>query len=1239
MIGKNKIRRVKKDLVGNVFLKVFVVLLVFAGLVAIMGSDDAFAFVEVPGGETDGVEANCTDNAVQTPCPLVFDANGLINWRVSGKNGGGASWRIFKIIQKSDGSLDAYGLDDYSGYGGGILQESTKQKALSACYKDGATWLVSFGWDGMMGSYYGYPNYSFQIGPAKREGLIASPYTYSNNYGLTDVIKKDGTLIVGNFANNIRISAEDALLLYKKFSGYEHETSIPPDTGAFCAGSSESKSFQGRARVSEGAWRTSVNSDSTGWTTVNKAKAEISMKSSNSGINARYFLELRSIGGSGKTKYAINETGSTLKASKLKMAADLDGSTSGTHVLKGSTGKDGLTGRVDPGETYCKYLYFLPKGTGTTTVRKIGACATAEVTTFEGYTSVSGVASGTTNYGASNTTKNVSVNCPPSGCKITFAHGIRTSKNLGSSTYNITRTSNLTNQVTAGTVLGNTTITATLAGVEKTHNSGELTLVPGMKVCEKISFNKDNNTTTNTVTVNREVCVHATGNARDTNDETYLNIKVRNNDVNNYKDYQKEVYAKPGDRVEFQSTYNPSLQYTYNLIPDYMRIGGGSDVNNLTLRNKLGVLFNNNKGDLSNWNNGFGVNSESFTSAKFSTGYAWGAGDTTLRDNVPTNTYTVKPGDAGSIPKEKAETNVGVDNGSYVKTTPSQVSFSYNASNNKFLSTVYVGTVKSTANVKVPYNFKTGVDVELMGDTKVKLDDGNEMPAFSAGGTGRLGVNVEIQPRKNSKTTNSENEEYATKSNSKLRLVVFVPNDVNNVPGADPQYGSATLCDKYRSLSAGGKCYEMAPSSAVEEIFNENGITVEQAKALREKGMTGIKKTSDKLNSFNVPDLDAGTKVCVAAAVYPSTSGTPDNLSPDGDKKWNISKPECFVVYKKPSLQVWGGDVFSAGKINTPVAQKNNIAGFDAQGYGYDVKEKGKVAMFGSFGELGLISVGEVKGFSSGAATGFGSNNGDGSLTPSVKGSSSGRQSPFGGYTGDKSSFCERSRLTFANTDRTDRLNCEDSAPGMNGSGSSSVNNDTTSLVSTFRNMSEDEKINRGVVVKDSVGDYKISQDDINKQDEKNMYIEKGRTMVVYAKNNDIAWDAIIDKNIIYEDGYADLRDVPKMIIYAKNIKINCNVERVDAVLIAEDDVDTCADSTDINSPANSHQLVINGTVIAGQLKANRTYGAATGSNSIVPAEIINYDSTLYLWGSKKADVTETGKLDTTYSRELAPRR
>ena len=75
-----------------------------------------------------------------------------------------------------------------------------------------------------------------------------------------------------------------------------------------------------------------------------------------------------------------------------------------------------------------------------------------------------------------------------------------------------------------------------------------------------------------------------------------------------------------------------------------------------------------------------------------------------------------------------------------------------------------------------------------------------------------------------------------------------------------------------------------------------------------------------------------------------------------------------------------------------------------------------------------------------------------------------------------------------------------------------------------------------------------------------------------------------------------------------------------------------------INEKINSTQLIIDGTIITDKLIANRTYGAATGTNSIVPAEIINYDSTLYLWGQDRIRAANVWKLETVYQHELAPR-
>ena len=97
----------------------------------------------------------------------------------------------------------------------------------------------------------------------------------------------------------------------------------------------------------------------------------------------------------------------------------------------------------------------------------------------------------------------------------------------------------------------------------------------------------------------------------------------------------------------------------------------------------------------------------------------------------------------------------------------------------------------------------------------------------------------------------------------------------------------------------------------------------------------------------------------------------------------------------------------------------------------------------------------------------------------------------------------------------------------------------------------------------------------------------------------------------------------------------------MDAVLIADETVNTCSEFSDLtqpNSQTRSNRLRINGTIIANKLIAGRTYGAATGTNSGEPAEILDYDTSLYLWGSPRADVTGSGKLESVYLTELAPR-
>ena len=148
--------------------------------------------------------------------------------------------------------------------------------------------------------------------------------------------------------------------------------------------------------------------------------------------------------------------------------------------------------------------------------------------------------------------------------------------------------------------------------------------------------------------------------------------------------------------------------------------------------------------------------------------------------------------------------------------------------------------------------------------------------------------------------------------------------------------------------------------------------------------------------------------------------------------------------------------------------------------------------------------------------------------------------------------------------------------------------------------------------------------------------IRKGNTKLVRSDGN-----INIVGNIEYEDvAYSAMEDIPKLVVYAGgDIVIDCTVSRIDAILISEDTVRTCND-VNVNASERSTQLRINGSIVANKLDLGRTYGAATGANSMVPAEIINYDSSVYLWADRQTDITtaSSSKLVEAYMHELSPR-
>ncbi len=374
--------------------------------------------------------------------------------------------------------------------------------------------------------------------------------------------------------------------------------------------------------------------------------------------------------------------------------------------------------------------------------------------------------------------------------------------------------------------------------------------------------------------------------------------------------------------------------------------------------------------------------------------------------------------------------------------------------------------------------------------------------------------------------------------------------------------------------------------------------------------------------SVNVPDIEAGKYFCVVLSVYPSDSGSDTNMGNwNGSGQWRAGVASCKIVAKKPSAQVWGTGLYSAGAVKIPESYKTNLA--SVSGREYSQTGTSKMTVFGSWVEQAVYSVGLVQGLASGAATSGGSFEGNNYRT---------------GYCNYRTplSFANYSLLAAAqictNVQKTGGMATSASVVSRGDLLQNLVNGNTNKISLT----TDDVDINNS--------DAYIFAQTENGKDVRYTYKSGGFNLVgatvdrgvVHVVRSDA--DIKITGNIEYAGGnYDSLEQVPKMVIYAKNITIDCAVKRIDAVLLVENNINTC-DSEDSNSENNSNQLKINGTVITNTLTLNRTYGAATGINSGVPAEIINYDTSLILWASMEVDLSNTDTMNITYQSELAPR-
>ena len=509
----------------------------------------------------------------------------------------------------------------------------------------------------------------------------------------------------------------------------------------------------------------------------------------------------------------------------------------------------------------------------------------------------------------------------------------------------------------------------------------------------------------------------------------------------------------------------------------------------------------------------------------------------------------------------------------------------------------------SSAAAYVPYNFINTASV-----------DGNEY--YYAGEDGMVKSSITTSPKANKLT--SPDEDYATIVRYAKREVKMCYDD-----------GTGEKCDVIKSGDF------QVNSSAPKNTLNP----------------TGKLRYVDPFNeeiSFTVPDLPAGSKVCFISRVYPANSGPENNVNSTGSGTWAESDRYCVPVAKRPSIQAWGGNVYSSGAIKTSRSVKQDL---------YGSNNSKKPYIFGSWGELGVISAGKVSGFASGASLGY-KNNG-GRAWPEYAGNTDGyalgSDYPGGGF--GSSDFCRYSVLTFPNSD------CASGSVGGAGNSNSTKSiNDNKDVLKSLIDVNMENK-NREAYDVEYIDGFNDDGNTwiVKTNGELNIsggMLAKDTFKLLSANDNIIVnGDIKIADDVVLEN----FDQAPKVVLYSKkDIKINCNVTRLDAILVAEGSVITCNNLGDpnkgiyerikehINDGANSHQLVVNGAIVASKLYANRTYGTGRGINSIVPAEIVDFDPTLYLWGGAAGgqnNKTENnnksiveGDLNVTYINELAPR-
>ena len=795
-----------------------------------------------------------------------------------------------------------------------------------------------------------------------------------------------------------------------------------------------------------------------------------------------------------------------------------------------------------------------------------------------------------------NTATLVLDNCEE-GCKVSFQHELKkTGYNFGHRvSYDVKNETNRTissegwnRQLQLGTVMGGNLSPAYGFNVGNNYtrnfpaNAFEIVLYPGEIYCSEFNFGlyvaKDANDQSERSSKNAglRACAKAKGTLA-----TSVSLKINNK--------EKNVYIKPSDSVSLQVDYVSNPQKAFGLGFRRVELSESETFTQDKWSKKLGAVLS--EGGRPGWENRLFVykNSTKLKDVNYESG-----------TKCSTSIFSVERTQMGDDwrcsleDKSISGFEVGKSYAFYAKTsnkTPKSIRIG--SSGTYLVVRPDIGELESRhVNVVVPYNFKNTTTVKSVG--KINNDDSSGVNDGLSLGENEVKYNVNVGVKWNTKV----NSEYST-----------------NVPNAQ---SGIEWCVSANGKGSDADCQEGKRKRVIRS--HENGESIQET--LMSNNNDG--KGYDKYITLNLTDKDVkmGDIVCVWSWLSPENSLGDDNISFDWNRGSNITfseKPSCKQVGKSPTLQVWGGNVFSEGALS--------VSGATERKFVYGEGDKTQIHNFGSFGELGVFlgsnlekeEEKEKNHFASGASLGYkGFKDGEPKPLPSPQPGDDKvyHEKPylegwFGGSIGEKVDY---GGLTYYSYDGENMVDGEDLAVKLCGNNWLPWDN-------------LQEELNEPKYCYDLDDDISISEKTIGKGQVVVIKTDRGVTI-----NGDLRYRS--------EDAYTSLSDIPKFIIIARDIDIACTVKQIDGLLIATGTVNTCkavdesGKDLDKNDKAYSEQLIVSGAIIANTLEAKRTYGAGPGVYSIVPAEIIKFDPSLYDLGIGSTE-SEPRIVNVT---ELAPR-